>query len=85
MRTRALAYLFTTILQCTFANMYKPGNKYIRHTVYLRYVMDQHIRRECHTLGISMQTFIRSLATDYFLRKYGKDVNTNEDHGKPVK
>lgn len=62
--------------------MYKPKEKWVQHSIHLRRIMDQEVRMECHRLGISFQSFIRSLVTDYFLRKYGKDVNTNtNDHG----
>jgi len=52
--------------------------------IYLRTNMDNHVRVECHKLGISFQGFVRALIQDYFLRKYGKDVTTNEDHGRPT-
>ena len=36
--------------------------------------MHQEMSNEARRLGISKQTFMRSLIQDYFLRMHGKDV-----------
>jgi len=40
------------------------------------------LRKECYQLGISRQTFIRSLIKNYFLARYGKDIDLKDEFGR---
>ena len=52
----------------------KARNRYFYFNIGLSKVMNEEIRKECFRLGISKQTFIRSLISDYFLRIHGRDI-----------
>lgn len=52
----------------------KARNKYYYFNIGLTKVMNEEIRKECFRLGISKQTFVRSLISDYFLRIHGRDI-----------
>jgi hypothetical protein len=40
------------------------------------------IRTECYQLQISRQSFIRSLIKNYFLARYGEDIDLKDRFGK---
>lgn len=52
----------------------KARNKYFYFNIGLSKTINEEVRKECFRLGISKQTFIRSLIIDYFLRIHGRDV-----------
>lgn len=52
----------------------KARNKYFYFNIGLSKLMNEEVKKECFRLGISKQTFIRSLITDYFLRIHGRDI-----------
>ena len=52
----------------------KPRNKYYYFNIGLTKMMNEEIRKECFRLGISKQSFVRSLISDYFLRIHGRDI-----------
>jgi len=51
-----------------------PRNKFIYFNLGVSKMMHQEMSNEARRLGISKQTFMRSLIQDYFLRMHGKDV-----------
>ena len=52
----------------------KARNKYYYFNIGLTKMMNEEIRKECFRLGISKQSFVRSLISDYFLRIHGRDI-----------
>jgi hypothetical protein len=52
----------------------KARNKYFYFNIGLSKTMNEEVRKECFRLGISKQTLIRSLISDYFLRIHGRDI-----------
>ena len=60
----------------------KPRNKYHMFSVGLSSNMLNEVRKECYQLGISRQTFIRSLIKNYFLARYGKDIDLKDEFGR---
>ena len=52
----------------------KKRVRYYHTNLSLSKLMHEEIEKESFKLGISKQTFMRSLVTDYFLRIHGRDV-----------
>jgi len=52
----------------------KQRVKYYHTNIGLSKLMHQELEKECYRLGISKQTFMRSLIADYFLRIHGRDI-----------
>jgi len=52
----------------------KKRVKYFHTNIALSKLMHEEIQKESFKLGISKQTFVRSLITDYFLRIHGRDI-----------
>lgn len=52
----------------------KPRNKYKQIHIALPEQVMTELRKECFTLRISQQEFMRSLLRDYFLRRKGMDI-----------
>lgn len=48
--------------------------KYYYFNLGVNKVMNDEMRKECIRLGVTKQTFMRSLISDYFLRIHGKDI-----------
>jgi hypothetical protein len=52
----------------------KPRNKYKQIHIALPEQVMTELRKECFSLRISQQEFMRSILRDYFLRRKGMDV-----------
>ena len=52
----------------------KARNKYYYFNLGVNKTMNDEMRKECHRLGVTQQTFMRSLISDYFLRIHGRDI-----------
>lgn len=48
--------------------------KYYYFNLGVNKVMNDEMRKECMRLGVTKQTFMRSLISDYFLRIHGRDI-----------
>lgn len=48
--------------------------KYYYFNLGVNKVMNDEMRKECIRLGVTKQTFMRSLISDYFLRIHGRDI-----------
>ena len=52
----------------------KKRVRYYHTNIALSKLMHEEIEKESFKLGISKQTFMRSLVTDYFWRIHGRDI-----------
>ena len=65
-----------------FCTLMKPRTKYHYFNIGLTQNFMNRIRTECYQLQISRQSFVRSLIKNYFLARYGEDIDLKDRFGK---